>query len=267
MRIIFMGKNKAIVEEGLEYLISAGVDVSLVIPPRGEESGIDGGNLRDAAARRGIATAMDREVYRCLAGEETSQRINDGLKDVDLVVSFLFPHLIRPSLIGFPRLGCINFHPAPLPGYGGWGAYIFGILNGESSWGATAHYIDEEFDTGDIIRVERFAIRPEEETAFSLVLKAQRALMTVFQWVIGELLAGRSLPRTPQPPSERRYYSRKDCEKMRRIRFDDPPDLIDRKIRAFWNPPYEGALIEINGTEYTVLNQAVLRSLAGHPPR
>ena len=34
-----------------------------------------------------------------------------------------------------------------------------------------------------------------------------------------------------------------------------------RKIRAFFYPPYPGALIEINGKKYTVISDEILKDL------
>ena len=38
-------------------------------------------------------------------------------------------------------------------------------------------------------------------------------------------------------------------------------DDIDRKIRAFWFPPYDGAYIKLNGTKYSLANSFILASL------
>ena len=58
-----------------------------------------------------------------------------------------------------------------------------------------------------------------------------------------------------------RYVSRVEMEAMKRI---EPGDNLERKIRAFWFPPYDGAYIEIDGNKYTLVNRQVLDSLA--PP-
>ena len=84
----------------------------------------------------------------------------DPPADVDVVISFLFWKLIREPLISLGRVGCLNFHPAPLPDFRGVGGYNVAILEGLSSWGVSCHFVDERFDTGDVVEVERFPIDP-----------------------------------------------------------------------------------------------------------
>lgn len=56
------------------------------------------------------------------------------------------------------RVPWINFHPGPLPEYKGRNLCYHAIMNGEEEFGATVHYMDEEFDTGPIIECVRFPI-------------------------------------------------------------------------------------------------------------
>ena len=35
-------------------------------------------------------------------------------------------------------------------------------------------------------------------------------------------------------------------------------DNIEKKIRAFWFPPYDGAYVKINGQKYTLINRQLL---------
>ena len=77
---------------------------------------------------------------------------------VDVVISFLFWRLIREPLISLGRVGCLNFHPAPLPDFRGLGGYNVAMLDGLREWGVSCHFVDEGFDTGDIVEVERFPI-------------------------------------------------------------------------------------------------------------
>ena len=55
-----------------------------------------------------------------------------------------------------------NFHPGPLPEYKGRNLCYHAIMNGETMFGASIHYMDETFDTGDIIWVEWFNILPSD---------------------------------------------------------------------------------------------------------
>ena len=48
-------------------------------------------------------------------------------------------------------------------------------------------------------------------------------------------------------------------EAMKQIRDGDN---IEKKIRAFWFPPYDGAYVEINGQKYTLINRQLLEEIA-----
>jgi methionyl-tRNA formyltransferase len=126
-----------------------------------------------------------------------------------------------------------------------------------SEWGVSCHFVDAEFDTGDIVQVERFAIDPHTATALSVDVDSQEHLYELFQGVMRRVLAGEELPRARQ--GEGRYVSRDEFEAMRRVH---PGDDLDRKLRAFWYPPYPGAVVEVNGRDLTLVDEGVLRDLA-----
>jgi methionyl-tRNA formyltransferase len=176
---------------------------------------------------------------------------------VDVVISFLFWKLIREPLVTLGRIGCLNFHPAPLPDLRGLGGYNVAILEGMRDWGVSCHFVDESFDTGDLVEVERFPIDPDSATAFSLDLESQERLLGLFQRVMGMAMTGQELPRAPQGPG--RYVDADEFERLRRVR---PGDDLDRKLRAFWYPPHSGALVEVEGRDLTLVDERLLAEVA-----
>lgn len=155
-----------------------------------------------------------------------------------------------------PKKGCINFHPAPLPEFRGFSPYSFGILEEFPYWGVTAHYIDEEFDTGDIIQVKKFDSDLKIETAYSLERKSQVYLFKLFKEIINKIDKDKKLSRKKQEKG--RYFSKKKFEDLRRIKGKDTIETINKKIRAFWYPPHPGAYIRINGKEFLLINKELL---------
>jgi methionyl-tRNA formyltransferase len=176
---------------------------------------------------------------------------------IDLVLSFLYWRRIREPLLSAGRVGCLNFHPAPLPDIRGVGGYNVAVLEGMTEWGVSCHFVDPEFDTGDLVEVERFPIDSDTSTALSVDLVSQERLLGVFQRVMTRALAGEELPREPQGAG--RYVSREEFESLRRVR---PGDDLDRKLRAFWYPPHPGALIEVDGRELTLVDERLLADVA-----
>ncbi len=108
------------------------------------------------------------------------------------MLSFLFWKRIRPPLIELARVACLNFHPAPLPDIRGLGGFNVAILEDFAEWGVSAHFVDEEFDTGDLVRVDRFPIDRDGETALSLDLRSQERLLAVFRDVVDSGAGGRA---------------------------------------------------------------------------
>jgi methionyl-tRNA formyltransferase len=245
VRALFLGKNKRSAARALEWLVDRGCEVPAVVAPEPDDWTHPEQRLDLVAERHGLRLASDEELY------------GEPLDGVDLVISFLFWKRIRGPLIERPRLGCLNFHPAPLPDMRGVGGYNVAILEGRRDWGVSCHFVDEHFDTGDIVAVERFELDPDSATAFSLDLESQERLLGLFRDVLGRALAGEELPRRAQ--GKGRYVSRRELEELRHLR---PGDDLERKLRAFWYPPWPGATLELDGRELTLMDDGLLADVA-----
>ena len=255
MRAVFMAKNKRSAARALDWLVGEGCEVAAVVAAEPDAFTREEQRVDLVAARHELPLVSEDELR---AGPP---------RDVDVVISFLYWRLIGEPLISLGRIGCLNFHPAPLPDFRGVGGYNVAVLEGLGAWGVSCHFVDERFDTGDIVEVERFPIDASSATALSLDLESQERLLGLFQRVMGRALAGEALPREPQ--GEGRYVTREELEGLRRVR---PGDDLDRKLRAFWYPPWPGALVEVEGRELTLVDDRLLAETAeayrdaGHLP-
>jgi len=93
--------------------------------------------------------------------------------EVDYVISYMYRNKVKLATLNMARKAALNFHAGPLPEYGGWAFYNLAILENSFEYGCTCHYMDENFDTGPLLKVRRFPIDPKKETAYSLEKKAQ----------------------------------------------------------------------------------------------
>jgi methionyl-tRNA formyltransferase len=246
VRVVFLGKCKRSATRALESLVEDGVDVAAVVASEPDRWTHEEQRLDLVAERHGLPLTAEDELYAAPPS------------DIDLVVSFLFWNRIREPLLSLGRSGCLNFHPAPLPDFRGLGGYNVAILEGLPEWGVSCHFVDDSFDTGDLVEVDRFPIDPQAETAFSLDVRSQEQLLSLFRRVMATALAGEELPRTPQAgPS--RYVDRAEFESLRVVR---PGDDLERKLRAFWYPPYPGAVLEVDGRRLTLIDEALLAEVA-----
>lgn len=132
------------------------------------------------------------------------QNIADILRahGIDLVVLAGFMRLVaQPIVEAFPHR-IINIHPALLPAYGGkgmWGHHVHEavIAAGEKRSGVTVHYVDTQYDHGQIIMQDYVDIFPED-TAETLEAKIHQVEYSLYPRAIVEVL--RRLTPPPMPP-------------------------------------------------------------------
>jgi len=243
MNILFMGQRKP-AAHALQWLLEQGHTIAAVVA--------------DTHTPNSCLVQKCEELnIPCVSQAEAEVLVSSAAEPIDLAISYLYWRKIKEPVISGPRLGCINFHPGLLPDWKGRGVHSRAILHKLGEWGVTAHYVDQDFDTGPIIRIYRFSFDYRQETVLSLVQKTQLCQFSLFQSVMTDLGDG-DAP-LPAGPNEGGIYTTK--RQMLDMMEIKPGDDIDLKIRAFWRPPYRGAFIRINGREYPVINEFILRQL------
>lgn len=98
--------------------------------------------------------------YDELDNEFFIKKIRDLNADIAVVCSFNYK--VPKVLLDSVKDGFINVHPSLLPKYRGPNPYSVVIANGEKETGVTLHFMDENFDTGDIIAQKKLAISEME---------------------------------------------------------------------------------------------------------
>jgi methionyl-tRNA formyltransferase len=256
IRVILLGR-KPVACDALRHLRACQVEVVAVVTPGKHEPDPYPERLVDVAESMGIPVVSDRFLEDCVTGAAHEGSLD--LRAIDLVISILHQKRIRRSLIELGRIGCINFHPAPLPEYRGWGTYNLAILEDVRQWGVSAHFVDDGFDTGPLIGVWRLPVDTSRETALSLQRKTQPVLLEAFKDVLKGVLRDDRLVGTPQGPG--RSFTRKGVMARRFIIPEDSPVMIERKIRAFWYPPNSCAEVQLGGKSYPIINHPIFTEL------
>ena len=136
----------------------------------------DAGALQ-RARRAGVPTTVLRD-----AGDPAE--VLSALAGAQLVVLAGYLKLVHASVVARFRGRIINIHPALLPDFGGAGMYGRRVheavlASGAKESGATVHFVDEEFDRGEIIDQERVRIEPGDtpDTLAARVLEAEHRLL------------------------------------------------------------------------------------------
>ena len=164
---------------------------------------------------------------------------------IDCLISVQHTWILSRELLEAVKGRAFNLHCAPLPGYKGFNACNHAILNAETRFAATLHWMNPQVDVGDAAFLEEVDIATDE-TAASLYEKMQGAGLRAFVRLLDTLEAGETPPRTPIV-GEGRFYSRSSINALRRIQNPNDATEVDRKTRAFWFPPFEPAYIEKEG--------------------
>lgn len=152
-RILFVGiPDMAYV--CLDGLIFAGYNIVGVLGPKKNHATYL--NFKNFVESR----KMNFIEYDKLDGEEFINTIR-GL-NVDIAVVCSFNYKIPQVLLNSVKDGFINVHPSILPDYRGANPYSHVIINGEKFTGVTIHFMDRNFDSGDIIIQQKMPITPKE---------------------------------------------------------------------------------------------------------
>jgi len=116
--------------------------------------------------------------------------------DVNLIILAGFLWLVPSDIISAFRGRIVNIHPALLPDFGGKGMYgdkvhRAVIAKGMKKSGITIHYVNEHYDSGDIICQKECDVS-ETDTPESLASRIHELEYTFFPIAIENLLAGRA---------------------------------------------------------------------------
>lgn len=181
-----------------------------------------------------LARGLNFIEYDSLKDEKFLETIRDLNADIAVVSSFNYK--ITKALLDCVKDGFINIHPSLLPDYRGKNPYSSVIINDEKQTGVTLHFMDEEFDTGDIIIQEKMPIHSRETmgTLFNRLnfLGFEMVLRTLKKYEVA------AIPRRKQPVKPT-IEAGSFTERELFIDFNKPVLDIERFVRAL--NPFLGA--------------------------
>lgn len=169
----------------------------------------------------------------------------------DLIVSVGFDHLVPPEIIEIPSEGAINLHPSLLPHNRGKSPNVWPLVEGNPA-GVTLHYMDPEFDTGDII-AQREVKTDFSDTGKQLHSRLEDAQFELFSTTWPEIESD-TVDATPQDDTDGSYHSKTDFLDLCEL---DPEAEVEVKqfldrLRALTFPPFDNAYLDIDGERYYV---------------
>jgi len=152
-RVLFLGiPDMAYV--CLDGLMMSGVNIVGVVGPK-KDHGTYLGFRKFVHSRE-----LEFVEYDTLDDVFFIEKIRNLKADIAVVCSFNYK--VPKILLNSVKDGFINVHPSLLPKYRGPNPYSAVIMNDESETGVTLHFMDEEFDTGDIIVQKKIPVTQSE---------------------------------------------------------------------------------------------------------
>lgn len=171
-------------------------------------------------------------------------KVVDYPLNYDIGISFMYQHKVPAREVNTHTW--FNFHPAPLPEYKGRNLCYHAIMNGEMEFGATIHYMDENFDTGNIIWVDRFKILPSD-TAEDVSRQAIQMSKVQFNRYFPRILAGEKFSSSPNAGGT--YYEKIPIQDTMIV-----GSSISNWIRAVTYKEFYPKL-DINGVLYKIVKE------------
>jgi methionyl-tRNA formyltransferase len=195
----------------------------------------------------------NKQLQIQLLNKENFVRVIKKLLDkhqAEAVIMFYFPYKIPKHLFHIPPKGFINFHPGILPDFRGPDPIFSQIINQSAFAGLTVHSVDENFDTGPVIFLEKIPLLPED-THGSLSTKTAFVAVKLMQQLMLFLQANLPLPQSPQ--TKEGVYYKKAEEKDILIDWEKKDAGSIRAVVNACNPWNKGAVTYWNGWVFRIV--------------
>ncbi len=175
---------------------------------------------------------------------EFIEKVRSKNADIAIVASFnkKFPKVLLESA----KLGFVNSHPSLLPLYRGGNPYFYPIINKDPQTGITLHFMDEAFDTGDIVFQKEVPLSPCE-TMGTIFNRTNFMFAQVHVDMISHLEQGNELQRKPQDKTGKYPVADMIYEHLGQTRIDwnQSAEFVERFIRAC--NPFLGSMSSYKG--------------------
>jgi methionyl-tRNA formyltransferase len=240
MKIAFAGTPE-FAQEALRAILAAGFTVPLVLTqpdrPAGRGMKLQASSVKQLALEHGITVAQPHSLKLDGKYPDEAAAARDALEAAapDVLVVAAYGLILPQWVLDLPRLGCLNIHGSLLPRWRGAAPIHRAIEAGDAETGITIMQMDAGLDTGDMLLIEREAIRPDDTTAAlhdRLAVLGGRMIVEAL-----EIAACGGFKPAPQPEAGVTYAHKIDKAEAA-INWAQPADQIARRVRAF--DPFPG---------------------------
>jgi methionyl-tRNA formyltransferase len=195
MRVVCIGQA-AFGEAVFRKLTERGEEIVAVYTPSDVAGKRD--PLKDSAVQMGIPIFQPRSMRAPEVYEEYT-RLKPDLNVMAFVTSIL-----PDSILNYPGMGTIQYHPSLLPKHRGGSAINWAMINEETKTGITIFWPDGGIDTGPILLQKEVEISPDD-TVGSLYFEKLFPMGVEALVEAIELIKKGTAPRIPQDESQATY--------------------------------------------------------------
>jgi len=225
MRIVFMGSPDFAIPS-LNKLYQSNHEIAAVVSNIDKRRGRGGKPSPTAVKKRALALDLPVIEVEDLHDDAFYKKIKALEADLFVVVAF---RILPSRILSLPQKGAINLHASLLPKYRGAAPIHWAIINGEEKTGCTVFMLDEQVDTGMIIKQRETEIAPNETTG-DLYKRLKNLGSDLLVEAVDEI-AAESYSAHPQDDSKATPAPKlftKDCK----IDFHRPAQNVHNKIRG-----------------------------------
>ena len=154
----------------------------------------------------------------------------------DLIVVIAFGQKISQKLVDLPPKGAINVHASLLPKYRGAAPINMAIVNGDKVSGVSIIELAQKMDAGAVLAESQIEIAPDE-TAGSLHDKLAKLAPSVLLETLDKIENGTAV--YTEQEHDKATLAPKLSKSDGYLDFNEPAEVLERKIRGFW--PWPGA--------------------------
>jgi methionyl-tRNA formyltransferase len=227
LRIVFAGTPEFAAKH-LEKLVEVGHDIVGCYTQPDRPAGR--GKKLQASAVKEVALANDIPVFQPASFKQEEAQQELATLNADLMIVVAYGLILPKVVLNTPTHGCINVHGSILPKWRGAAPIQRAVLTGDAETGVTIMQMDEGLDTGDMILIERCAIK-STDTSGSVYEKLQNVGPEALIKAV-DMIGDNQATRTPQD-NDLATYAHKLTKEEARINWQDSAEQIERNIRGF----------------------------------
>jgi len=264
LKVAFAGTPE-FAQEAFRAILAAGFAVPLVLTqpdrPAGRGMKLQASSVKQLALEHGIAVSQPHSLKLDGKYPDEAAAARESLQAAqpDVLVVAAYGLILPQWVLDLPRLGCLNIHGSLLPRWRGAAPIHRAIEAGDAQTGITIMQMDAGLDTGDMLLIEREAIRPEDTTAAlhdRLALLGGRLIVEAL-----EIAACGGFQPVVQP-TEGVTYAHKIDKAEAAIDWRLPAAQIARRVRAF--DPFPGTTFQL-GPDTVKVWAASVQPSSGQP--